>query len=223
MDLQQLENMHKIISLIFIFSIIACSNKPEKKHSLATPSKIEIKQTYLLDTNRLAIKATETLIYNKKNHLNTNYCVLIDMQIHSGRNRLFLWDFKQNKIILSSLCSHGCGDEPWGLDETKESPIFSNQPDSHLSSLGKYKIGKRGWSNWGIHVNYKLHGLDKSNSNAYKRIIVLHSWEAIEDHEIYPDGVSEGWGCPAINNNKMEQLDSFLKKEKTPVLLWVFE
>lgn len=211
-----------IISLS-ILSFIACSHKPEKTEQTNTLLLPKVIPTYQIDSNRLQLKAKEALIYNKKHQLNTNYCILIDMQVHSGRDRIFLWDFKQNKVILSGLCSHGCGDEPWGLDETKNSPIFSNMPDSHLSSLGKYKIGKRGWSNWGIHVNYKLHGLEKSNNNAYKRIIVLHSWEAIEEKEIYPEGSSEGWGCPAINNEKMKQLDSFLKKEKTPILLWIFE
>ena len=152
-------------------------------------------------------------IFHPKNYKYTNIL----------NNILFILDRNNHKIILSGLCSHGCGDEPWGLDETKDNPIFSNMPDSHLSSLGKYKIGKRGWSNWGIHVNYKLHGLEESNNNAYKRIIVLHSWEAIKEKEVYPEGSSEGWGCPAINNEKMKQLDSFLKKEKTPILLWIFE
>lgn len=211
-----------IISLS-ILSFIACSHKPEETEQTNTLLLPKVIPTYQIDSNRLQLKAKEALVYNEKHQLNTNYCILIDMQVHSGRDRIFLWDFKQNKIILSGLCSHGCGDEPWGLDETKNSPIFSNMPDSHLSSLGKYKIGKRGWSNWGIHVNYKLYGLEESNNNAYKRVIVLHSWEAIEEKEIYPGGSSEGWGCPAINNKKMKQLDSFLKKEKTPVLLWIFE
>lgn len=212
-----------LITSLSILSFIACSHKPEKTKQTNTLLLTKVIPTYQIDSNRLQLKAKEALFYNEKHQLNTNYCILIDMQIHSGRDRIFLWNFKQAKIVLSGLCSHGCGDEPWGLDETKDNPIFSNMPDSHLSSLGKYKIGKRGWSNWGIHVNYKLHGLEKSNNNAYKRIIVLHSWEAIEEKEIYPKGSSEGWGCPAINNEKMKQLDSFLNKEKTPVLLWIFE
>ncbi|MCT4580517.1 MAG: murein L,D-transpeptidase catalytic domain family protein [Flavobacteriales bacterium] len=206
-------------------ALISCTGFSEKSPADQNKSEPIVQPTepqYKLDTIRLQNKAKEALTYCKKNKMNSNYCVLIDMHIHSGRNRLFLWDFKANKIVLSGLCSHGCGDEPWGLDNTKDSPIFSNQPDSHLSSLGKYKIGKRGWSNWGIHVNYKLHGLDKTNSNAYKRIIVLHSWEAVEENETYPYGTPEGWGCPAINNDKMKELDAYLEKEKTPVLLWIY-
>lgn len=218
--------MLKALFLFFNITLISCvgvSEQPAIDEEVSNSVVEENKLQYNLDTLRLQNKAKEALEYCKKQQMNTNYCILIDMNIHSGRNRLFLWDFKANKIVLSSLCSHGCGDKPWGLDETKDAPIFSNQPDSHLSSLGKYKIGKRGWSNWGVHINYKLHGLDKTNSNAYKRIIVLHSWEAVENKETYPNGTPEGWGCPAINNEKMKELDGYLKNERTSTLLWIYE
>lgn len=144
------------------------------------------------------------------------------MNIHSGKNRMFLWNFSQNSIQIQGLSSHGCGTHSWGVDETKTTPNFSNIPDSHLSSLGKFRIGKRGWSNWGIHVNYKLHGLENSNNNAYKRVIVLHSWEAIENKETFPLGTPEGWGCPAVNNKIMKELDKVLIKEQS-ALLWVYK
>jgi hypothetical protein len=54
-------------------------------------------------------------------------------------------------------------------------------------------------------------------------LIVLHSWEAVSENEIYPSGTPEGWGCPAINNEKMKKLDVYLKKEQTPILLWIYE
>jgi len=91
-----------------------------------------------------------------------------------------------------------------------------------LSSLGKYRIGKRGYSNWGINVNYKLHGLEASNSNAYKRIIVLHSWKDIPNDEVYPRGCPEGWGCPAVSNDFMRKLDVLLKNSRKSVLMWVY-
>jgi hypothetical protein len=72
-------------------------------------------------------------------------------------------------------------------------------------------------------VNYKLHGLESSNSNAYDRLIVLHSWNDVPDSETYPNGTPEGWGCPAISNNLMKQVDSLLKLQSKPVLLWIFQ
>ena len=172
---------------------------------------------------KLKLKTGEALLYCKENQLNTDYCILIDMGIHSGKNRLFIYDFTQDSIVSSGLCSHGCCDLQWGMDFSKTNPTFSNVPDSHCSSLGKYKIGKRGYSMWGINVNYKLHGLEKSNSKAYGRFIVLHSWEMVDNYEIYPSGTPEGWGCPAVSDQQMHFLDKLLKKQEKPVLLWIYQ
>ena len=174
------------------------------------------------DTNRLTKKMEEAKTYCKTNDLNDSYYILIDMSIHSGKNRFKLIDYNTDSVLLNCLCSHGCGDHIWGADQSKTNPAFSNTPDSHLSSLGKYKIGARGWSNWGIHVNYKLHGLDSSNSKAYERLIVLHSWDAVPEAPVYPHGAPEGWGCPAISNENLKKLDSFISSENKPILLWVY-
>jgi hypothetical protein len=168
-------------------------------------------------------KLNEAKAYCAEKGMNTEYAIFLDMGIHSGKKRFFVWSFKENKLLSSGLCAHGCCKNNWGEDETKENPTFSNIPESHCSSLGKFKIGARGYSSWGINVNYKLHGLEKSNSNAYKRIIVLHSWNAVTDHEIYPSGTAEGWGCPAISNSQMKQVDDLLKSTNKPTLLWVYQ
>jgi hypothetical protein len=89
--------------------------------------------------------------------------------------------------------------------------------------LGKYKIGERGYSNWGINIKYSLHGLEASNSNAFKRLIVFHSWEVVQDEEIYPDGTPEGWGCPTISNKSMKLTDPLLKLSEKPVLMWIYK
>lgn len=174
-------------------------------------------------TDKLSHKAKTAFEYCKTNGLNTEFCILIDMSIHSGKKRMFIWNFNTQNISNASLCSHGCCDKTWGSDDTKINPKFSNVSESHCSSLGKYKIGKRGYSNWGIHVNYKLHGLESTNKNAFKRNIVLHSWEMVSEEEIFPNGTPEGWGCPAVSNAFMKKtLDLKLKDVKTPPLLWIF-
>ncbi|RYY20352.1 MAG: murein L,D-transpeptidase catalytic domain family protein [Chitinophagaceae bacterium] len=168
-------------------------------------------------------KAAEALAFCKKQKMNTQLCILIDMSVHSGRKRMFVWDFKTGKVIYSCLVSHGCCDSPWGKDRTRTSPGFSNKDGSHCTSLGKYKLGERGWSNWGIHVKYLMHGLEPGNRNALQRQIVFHSWEAISDLEVYPSGAPEGWGCPAVSDKSMRYIDSFLKKSTRPVLMWIYK
>lgn len=170
-------------------------------------------------TQTFAHKALETI---KTKGYNPKFCLLLDMSIHSGKNRFFVYNFEKDTLIHQGLVAHGCCDKPWGTDSTKLSPRFSNVENSHCSSLGKYKIGKRGYSDWGIHVNYKLHGLDSTNSNAYQRFIVLHSWNAVSKQENYPRGTPEGWGCPAIENSLMKEVDSLLKTSEAPTLLWIY-
>lgn len=155
--------------------------------------------------------------------MNTDFCILIDMDIHSGKKRFFVYDFNERKVINRALVSHGCCDGIWAIDGSAENPAFSNIPDSHCSSLGKYKIGQRGYSNWGIHINYKLHGLEATNDKAFQRYIVLHSWEAIGDEATYPWGSPEGWGCPAVSNKQMRYLDDLLKNVEKPVLMWIYK
>lgn len=108
------------------------------------------------------------------------------------------------------------------MDFSKAAAKVSNTDGSHLSSIGKYIVASRGYSNWGINVNYKLLGQDKTNSNAEKRQIVLHSWEKVPDEETYPKGTPEGWGCPALSNASMKILDEKLKKSGR-TLLWVVQ
>jgi hypothetical protein len=175
-----------------------------------------------IDINRTKTKATQALAYCKQKNLNIQYCILIDMSLPSGVKRFIVWDFKRNAVLLSGLVSHGCGNAPWAGMWTKDNPVFSNQDGSHCTSLGKYRVDGRGYSAWGIKVKYFLTGLETSNSNAYARQIVFHSWEEIADNEVYPNGTPEGWGCPAISNSVMKQVDALLRKQKKRMLMWIY-
>jgi hypothetical protein len=178
---------------------------------------------YPKTANSIDKKAGEAFTFCKQKGFNTSYCFLLDMSIHSGLHRFYIYDFSTNKITDSALVSHGCGTNDWADDDTKTNPSFSNSDGSHLTALGKYKIGKRGWSNWGIHVNYQMQGLEATNSNSVARFIVLHSWEDVSDEEVFPSGTPEGWGCPAVSNTFMTLLDEKLSKTQKPVLLWIYK
>lgn len=163
-------------------------------------------------------KLMEAFAFAKKNQLDTGVCVMIDMSLPSGKNRLFVYDFKQKKIVISGLCAHGVGG-----GSTATTPVFSNVVGSNCTSLGKYKLKNRSYSNWGINIHYKMYGLEKTNSNAFKRIVVLHSYTPVPNYEIYPQtlfGVSAG--CPVISDDKMSQIDRLLIKKKKAVLLWIY-
>lgn len=199
-----------IITLLISLSIAGCTDPKDK---LPAP-KVNLEKT--------KTKAKEARAFCATKNFNTSFCILIDMSLHSGVNRFFIWDFQKDTITHSFLVGHGCGSNTWSSDDSKDNPTFSNKDGSHCSALGKYKLGERGYSNWGIHIKYLMHGLEATNNNALARTIVFHSWDEVEDEEIYPDGTAEGWGCPTVSNKSMQVIDPKLKSSEQPVLMWIY-
>ena len=167
-------------------------------------------------------KGAFALHFCQNNNMNEDFCILVDMSIHSGKKRLFVYDFKSKQIVSQHLVSHGCCESIWSSDQTSSNPNFSNVPDSHCSSLGKYKIGERGFSSFGVNTKYLLHGLESTNSNVLDRDIVFHSWSMVGDEEVYPQGTPEGWGCPAVSENSFVAIDKLLQTAEKPTLLWIY-
>jgi hypothetical protein len=194
----------KNILLISFLSFICCNN-----------AKVEIPVKDYTNKN------VEALKYCKDNGFNQDFYFLIDMSIHPGKNRFFVHDFKSNTITDKNLVTHGSCDKFEENPNQWEKAKFDNRTDSHCSMKGKFKIGKRDYSSWGIHVKYVLHGLEKSNSKAEERVVVLHSWDAVSDKEVYPQVSPLSWGCPAVSNEFMKKLDAKLKASTKPVLLWI--
>lgn len=195
--------------LFLLFSLMGCMSASENDAA-------EAPKNY-------SAKHTEALAYCKKNGYCEDYYFLVDLSVHSGKKRFYVYDFKHNKVIDSNLVTHGSCDA-LGDNETKYEKVkFSNKNNSHCSSAGKYKVGKRDYSTWGINVKYWLEGLEESNSNAKHRVVVLHSWDAVANVEIYPRYTPLSWGCPAVSNLFMTKLDNKLQKTEKPVLLWIVE
>lgn len=215
----------RIFYLIFVVSIFSsCQYEPKNvvNATVSDVKKINDDEKPELDLIKTKKKAEEALAFCKSKKMNTDFCILIDMSLHSGVSRFIIWDFKQQKIVNKYLVGHGCGNNAWSSDESKDNPEFSNEDGSHLSALGKYQLGERGRSDWGINVKYLMHGLEKTNNNALKRFIVFHSWNLMSDEEIYPKGSPEGWGCPTISNNAMKELDPIIQNAERPLLMWIY-
>lgn len=222
----------KLLRALFLLCALACLSyscititDDQNGFSIGQLFSAEAEDTIDLTVNFNALqkKASEALSFVKEKNMYQKRLLLIDMARHSGLERFFVWNTELDTIEASYLVSHGCCDKPWGSDGSKDKPVFSNVPDSHCSSLGKYKIGERSYSNWGVNIKYVLHGLDKTNDKAYKRVIVFHSWESVPDNEVYPKGTPEGWGCPAVANDAFREIDAWLKEVEQPVLMWVYQ
>lgn len=193
--------------LLAILSFLCCNNAERNIDAPKDYSKIH----------------AEALTFCQKEKFGEEYYFLIDLSVHSGKNRFFIYDFASKKVLEKSLVTHGSCDQFEENPEKWEKVKFDHRVDSHCSMKGKYKIGNRDYSSWGINVKYWLHGLEASNINAEKRVVVLHSWNAVKNKEVFPKYSPLSWGCPAVSNEFMKKLDIRLQQSEKPVLLWIIE
>jgi len=153
--------------------------------------------------------------FSSNNAYNTQYSIVIDMSIRSGKYRLFLYDLNTNKILVKGLCAHGhCG------NYMKRTIKFSNVSGSNCSSLGKFKIGAKYQGRFG--TAYKLHGLDSTNSNAFSRFVVLHAHSCVPDEETIT-GICKSEGCPTVSPNILKELEPYLDQAEKPILLTILD
>lgn len=117
---------------------------------------------------------------------------IIDFSKKSSEKRLWIIDLESSKLLFNTLVAHGRGS---GMDMATS---FSNQPNSHQSSLGFYVtsdtyIGKHG-------LSMRLDGLDKGfNSNAKERAVVIHGADYVSQSFVNQTGrLGRSHGCPAL-------------------------
>ncbi len=130
--------------------------------------------------------------YNKINAKNRDIVTLIDFSKPSTEPRLYIFDMKHHRLLLTSHVSHGrnSGDN--------YATSFSNENGSYKSSLGFYLTentyqGKNGYS-------LILNGLEKGiNDNAKQRAIVIHGAAYSNPSTIVSSGrLGRSLGCPAL-------------------------
>jgi len=156
----------------------------------------------------------------QKRTLSKNYnnevAFFIDMSIESGKKRFFIVNLKTNTLIDAGLVTHGRCNKNW-LNGRQ----YSNTIGGGCTSLGLYKIG--GHYNGRFGLAYKLHGLDSSNSNAFKRYVVLHSMECVPENETHPLPICQSDGCPTVSPGFLKKLQPLLDKSAKPMLLYIYE
>lgn len=166
--------------------------------------------------NRLKEKALLAKQYlNDKKGFDGTYCFLIDMHLPSGKNRFFVYNLEKDSVEIAGLVAHGKGSE-----KGSEGLTFSNMPNSCCTSLGKYKLGKSYKGIFGL--SYKLYGMDKSNSKAFNRSVVLHSYIGVPNNEVYPATICVSEGCPTIAPDFLTQVKAYMDNSKSPILLWIY-
>lgn len=164
---------------------------------------------------RLKQKASMAKDYVDENGFDVSYCFMIDMRLPSGKNRFFVYNLLKDSLEASGLVTHGKGSQ-----SESGSLVFSNMPNSNCTSLGKYKIGTSYNGNFGL--SYKLMGLDKTNSRALDRAVVLHSYYGVPTTEVYPASICVSEGCPAVSAPFFTQLKGYMEESQEPILLWIY-
>ena len=199
------------ISALAVFKNLY-KNNPVKSIKATGHTATDIRKSTL---TRLKNYSGSAKAFALQNNLNSRYCFLIDMKIASGSKRFFIYDFRNDSILQAGLVTHGSGS-----NDTGDHIVFSNIAGSNCSSLGKYKTGKPYYGKFGL--AYKLYGLEKTNSNAFNRYVVLHSHPCVPDNEVAPRQICESWGCPTISSVFLSDVKTYLEGSQQPILLWIF-
>lgn len=117
---------------------------------------------------------------------------VIDYSRPSTEKRLWVFDLRSRRLLYQELVAHGQG------SGENMAVTFSNDTDSHRSSLGLFVtgdpyVGKNGYS-------LRLDGLeDGINDRARERGIVMHGAPYVSaDFAQLHRRLGRSWGCPAL-------------------------
>jgi L,D-transpeptidase catalytic domain len=117
---------------------------------------------------------------------------VIDYSKPSAEKRLWVFDLHSHALLYEELVAHGKG------SGDRFATAFSNNPESHQSSLGLFETtdtysGKNGYS-------LRLKGLDAGfNDRALERAIVMHGAPYVSEKVAQSLGrLGRSWGCPAL-------------------------
>ncbi|MGE5835206.1 MAG: murein L,D-transpeptidase catalytic domain family protein [Acidobacteriota bacterium] len=117
---------------------------------------------------------------------------VIDYSRPSTEKRLWVFDLRSRRLLYQELVAHGQG------SGENMAITFSNETDSHRSSLGLFVtgdpyVGKNGYS-------LRLDGLDDGiNDRARERGIVMHGASYVSaDFARLHGRLGRSWGCPAL-------------------------
>ncbi|MDQ6530080.1 murein L,D-transpeptidase catalytic domain-containing protein [Flavobacterium sp. LHD-85] len=195
----------KIVNIIFLITTFVFGNPKPKEENTINDSDAERFNQQIENVKKMSALG----VYNSK------IAFFIDMKIKSGKNRFFVYDLESNTVIDEGLVANGAGSETGIKGELK----FSNEPNSKCTSLGRYSIGKSYKGMFG--KAYVLKGLDQTNNNAIKRMIVLHSYSAVPEDE-QDHYISLSQGCPMVSEVFFKRLEKIIDSSKQNIILNIY-
>ncbi len=152
--------------------------------------------------NPVLVRRALDAMHTSATHLTaTDRLAVVDFSLPSRAPRLHLIDRKA-RSIRSVLVAHGLGSDP---DYTGWLTRFSNVPGSDASSAGGYVTGPAYDGEHGRSL--RLIGLDKTNSNAEGRAIVIHSaWYVSKARAAAAGKIGRSDGCFAVAETSLDDV-----------------
>jgi hypothetical protein len=170
------------------------------------------KQIDFGNCDRLPFEVFNTACHGYLNLLNAGklnndkgILTVCDFTKSSTQNRLWIIDLNTKRVLMNTYVAHGQG------SGNEYATYFSNDADSHQSSIGFYVTGNTYMGDHG--VSLKLSGMDNGfNDAAYDRSIVVHGAEYVSSGFIArKQELGRSWGCPAVPARLSKKIISMIK------------
>ncbi|MBU0744613.1 MAG: murein L,D-transpeptidase catalytic domain family protein [Gammaproteobacteria bacterium] len=157
------------------------------------PSVVKLAMRAFYNSKRLGVRTKKPII------------TVIDYSLPSTKERLWVVDIEQEKILYSSMVAHG---KYSGENHTTS---FSNRVGSLQTSIGLFLtegtyFGQDGYSLY-------MQGLEKGfNDNAKVRTIVFHGAPYVSKQFANAAGrIGRSWGCPAVEKHLAKPIINTIK------------
>ena len=136
-----------------------------------------------------------------------NILTIVDFSFSSTKERMWVIDMENKKVVLQTLVSHGMN------SGTEYAKSFSNQNESFKSSLGFFITGETYNGKHGISL--KLDGQEYGlNDNARERAVVVHGADYVSKKLANRQGyIGRSQGCPAVAPEVAKKLINTIKNK----------
>ncbi len=142
-----------------------------------------------------------------KNLIDKQILSIIDFSLSSKKERMWVMDMSNNKILYHTVVSHG---KNTGSEFATQ---FSNKKNSLQSSLGFFITGETYFGKNGLSLF--IDGMEKQfNSNARERYVVIHGAKYANPSAIKNLGrLGRSYGCPALPTAISQEIIDLIKNK----------
>jgi hypothetical protein len=137
---------------------------------------------------------------------NTGIISICDFSQSSRNKRLYIINLDDMKVSMNTYVAHG---RKSGGEFAK---FFSNNPNSHKSSLGFYITGQSYYGQHGLSL--RINGIEKGiNDRALARNIVVHGSQYTGDNFLENNAFcGRSYGCPAVPSTEIDEVINTIKE-----------